>query len=159
MPRPLLRPQQNTAQLNINIGEKKQGKRNEQITEYQLSVLQRNRSKKYMEMMKKLDLSGHTQNQQLIKDIIEMAKQEMPELNLPSLLLGWVAKCYLGHPFDVHMLDAAQNIIKHFKHGEPMPEGLEKARGLAAYGQYEFIEVYSQFCLAICEDGSVVMVD
>lgn len=158
MPRPLLRPQQTSKQLNINIQEAQQAKRNEQLTEYQLSVLQRNRSHRYMDLMKKLDLSGHTQNQQLIQEIIDMAKQEMPEINLPSLLIGWVAKCYLGHPFDVHMLDAAQNIIKHFEQGEPMPEGLEKARGLASYGQYEFIEVYSQFCLAVCDDGSTVMI-
>lgn len=56
------------------------------------------------------------------------------------------------------MLDAAGQIIEHYKQGEPLPGGLEKARGIAMHGGYEFIEVYSNCCRAISANGSVSVI-
>ena len=68
--------------------------------------------------------------------------------------LGWVSKCHLGSPFEVHTLDFSGEIVRHFKRGEAMPDGLERARGLAASGQYALIEVFSNQLVAIAADGS-----
>jgi hypothetical protein len=52
------------------------------------------------------------------------------------------------------MLNAAGDIIEHFKCGESMPADLERARNLAATGQYAVIEVYADRLVAVADDGT-----
>ena len=66
--------------------------------------------------------------------------------------------CYLGIPYEVHVPDAAGQIIEHYKQGEPLPGGPEKARGLAMHGGYGSIEGYSDCCRAIGANGSVSVI-
>ncbi len=49
-------------------------------------------------------------------------------------------------------------IIQHFKKGEPLLHGMEKARGIAIRGGYAFIEVYAECCRAVSEDGTVSVI-
>jgi hypothetical protein len=50
-------------------------------------------------------------------------------------------------------------IIEHYKIGQTLPNGLEKARALALRGGYEFIEVYVDCCRCVSANGSVSVVN
>ena len=49
-------------------------------------------------------------------------------------------------------------IIEHYKKGQILPNGLEKARTIAMRGGYEFIEVYVDHLRAISANGSVSVI-
>ena len=92
-----------------------------------------------------------------VKDIVNQLEAELPEIKLSGFLIGIISRCYLGDPYEVHTLDAAGEIITHYKRGEILPNGMEKARSLAMM-DYAFIEVYTDRCCAIGEDGSVAVI-
>ena len=120
----------------------------------QLSVeqLRRRRSGNYVEAVSKLDTGGPVSAPDL--DAIRSAvAAEFPD-GPASWPLGWVSKCYLGTPYEVHIVDIAGHIIQHFKRGEAMPGGMERARALAASGRYAVIEVFSDRLVAIANDGT-----
>jgi len=59
----------------------------------------------------------------------------------------------------VHPTNTPGGITAHYRRGEPLPEGMEGARSLAAHGGYEFVEVYSDGTYrAISSDGAVSVV-
>ena len=92
---------------------------------------------------------------EIMDDEFNLSRREIR--NIP--LLGHVAACYLGAPYEVHVLDmAGGGIIEHYKAGHPLPGGLEKARNIAMRGGYAFIEVYVDCCRAIKDDGSVAVI-
>lgn len=123
-------------------------------------VLRKNRSKKYMSVMAKLDAGGHVTNQRQVEDIINSIADEFEELdmNLTGMMKGIVAPCYLGIPYEVHTLDYTHKILEHYPSGKRLPGDLEKARGVAMRGGYAFIEVYEDFCCAVSSSGSVSIV-
>ena len=86
--------------------------------------------------MKKLDAGGHVHNQKEVDDLIGVIVSEFPEIQIQDILLGIISKCYLGIPYEVHTLDITLNIVRHYKIGECLPDGLEKARYLAKQGTY-----------------------
>ena len=87
---------------------------------------------------------------------MDQIKEEFGIAELASLPLGIVAKCYLGHPYEVHTLDLSGNeIISHFKIGESMADAFERARNLATHNAYAFVEVYTDKLLLIHHDGTV----
>lgn len=120
--------------------------------------LREKRSPQYMNAVKKLDSGGHTCNKALIDALIEAIRQELPEVTWEQLPAGIIAKCCLGAPYEVHILDISGSIIQHFKSAEPLPPLMERARSLALYGGYEFIEVYQERLRAVKADGSVAVV-
>jgi hypothetical protein len=69
--------------------------------------------------------------------------------------LGLVAECFLGAPFEVHVLDLIGGIVEHFELGRPMPHPLERARALAVHPAYDVIEVYDETLVCVRSDGSV----
>ena len=69
-----------------------------------------------------------------------------------------VSKCFLGDPYEVHTVDFTHTIIKHYKQGEVLPDGMEKARAIAARNIYMYIEVYTDHCCAISADGIVSII-
>ena len=121
-------------------------------------MLRQPRSKQYMDAMTKLDAGGHTHNEHQVNEIIDAIKAEFPEVELTGVLLGYVSKCYLGAPYEVHTMDMTGNIIEHYKSGQPLPGGLEKARAVAIRGGYSFIEVYVDCCRCISANGTVSVV-
>lgn len=121
-------------------------------------ILRKNRSKSYMDAMKKLDAGGHVHNQQKVNEIVEVIREEFPEVTIEDVLLGCISICYLGKPYDVHTLDISGGIIEHYKSGQPLPNGMEKARGIALHGGYEFIEVYVDCCRAVSSTGMVSVI-
>lgn len=121
-------------------------------------LLRRVRSKDYMNALHMLDAGGHVNNQKRVNEIIDMIRNEFPEIEISGVLLGFVSKCYLGHPYEVHTLDMTGQIIEHYKAGQILPGGLEKARSIALRGGYDFIEVYIDCCRCISSNGTVSVV-
>ena len=162
MPKPMLnRPQTQTKSDSI-LSTKQQRVSNQQtkqMSKMELDrLLRKTRSKEYMEAMHKLDAGGHVHNQAKVNEIIDIIRQEFPEVQLAGILLGFVSICYLGRPYEVHVLDIAGGIIEHYVSGQPMPGGLEKARAIAMRGGYDFIEVYADCCRCVSSNGSVSVI-
>lgn len=115
------------------------------------------RSSKYMEIMKQLDISGCHMDQQKYQEFVDAISQEFSDVDFENQLLGIVAKCYLGQPYEVHTLDLTGNIVVHYKRNEDMPGLLNRARSLALHGGYDFIEVYIDCLRAVKSDGTVTV--
>ena len=154
MPRPMLRtPQKTETQTHsilsaTNNQQQQQQKQQQQIDKMKLDrILRQKRSKEYMDALHKLDA-----------DIINVIKEEFPEVEITGVLLGYVSICYLGRPYEVHTLDIAGGIIEHYKSGQTLPNGMEKARSLAMRGGYDFIEVYVDCCRAVSSNGTVSVI-
>ena len=115
-------------------------------------ILRKKRSQKYMEAMKSLDAGGHVHNQEKVNELINIIREEFPEVELIN------SGMFLGIPYEVHTLSFSFSIIEHYKKGQTLPDGMEKARAMAARGVYEYIEVYTDYCCAVSSDGTVSMI-
>ena len=164
MPRPILRrPEQQVRTDNIlsavsqeNLQQKQQA---QQMDKMKLDrLLRKPRSRAYMDAMHRLDAGGHVHNQSKVNEIIDAIRNEFPDVEISGILLGCVAICYLGKPYEVHTLDITQGIIEHYKSGQTLPGGLEKARNIAMRGGYDFIEVYVDCCRAVSSNGAVSVI-
>ncbi len=159
MPRPMLRTPQNQTETNNILSATCNNEEKQQMDKMMLDrLLRKNRSKEYMDALHKLDSGGHVHNENKVNEIINTIKREFPEVELSGILLGYVAICYLGKPYEVHTLDITGGIIEHYKAGHTLPGGLEKARNIAMRGGYDFIEVYVDCCRAISANGSVSVI-
>jgi len=114
-------------------------------------ALRKRRSPAYLAALKGLDLGGHS-NTQALDALRQAIAAEFPQAEAAPL--GWVSKCYLGVPYEVHTLDASGSIVIHYRWGEPLPPPLERARALARSGRYLMIEVHADRLVAISEDGA-----
>lgn len=121
--------------------------------------LQKKRSREYMSSISALDAGGHTNNQDQIDQIIHAIEDEFDDVEITKIMLGIVARCYLGSPYEVHTLSLASQIIKHYKIGESLPYGMEKARALVLRGNYEYVEVYTDCLRAINRNGEVAVIE
>lgn len=158
MPKPILnsyQSQKQTQASHIMTSNLKQP----QIDKLSLDrLLRKSRSKEYMDAIHQLDAGGHVHNKKEVNEIINTIKSEFPDVDINGILLGFVAKCYLGAPYEAHTLDLVGEIIEHYKRGEPLPGGLDKAKSIALHGGYDFIEVYTDCCRAISSNGSVSVI-
>lgn len=158
MPKPILnsyQSQKQTQESNIMTSNLKQP----QIDKLSLDrLLRKSRSKEYMDAIHQLDAGGHVHNKKEVNEIINTIKSEFPDVDINGILLGFVAKCYLGVPYEAHTLDLVGEIIEHYKRGETLPGGLDKAKSIALHGGYDFIEVYTDCCRAISSNGSVSVI-
>lgn len=163
MPKPMLRTQQHLKSQGSNIlsanQQESQTQQTHKMDKMKLDrILRKNRSREYMDALHKLDAGGHVQNRKLVQEIINAIKREFPEVELSGILLGYVSICYLGKPYEVHTLDMTEKIIEHFKSGQLLPNGMEKARGIAIRGGYDFIEVYADCVRAVSSNGMVSVI-
>ena len=161
MPKPLLKSNQGQKTSFNNLSAVRQERKEELSQTEKLRIerlMRKPRSKKYMEAIHKLDAGGHVHNQQLIDELLETIRNEFPEVNITGVLLGIVAVCYLGAPYEVHTIDLTGSIIRHFKRGEKLPGDLEKARTLVMMGAYDFVEVYTDCCRCVSSSGAVSVV-
>ena len=158
MPKPILnsyKSQKQTQASHIMTSNLKQP----QIDKLSLDrLLRKSRSKEYMDAIHQLDAGGHVHNKKEVNEIINTIKSEFPDVDINGILLGLVAKCYLGAPYEAHTLDLVGEIIEHYKRGETLPGGLDKAKSIALHGGYDFIEVYTDCCRAISSNGSVSVI-
>lgn len=158
MPKPMLRSGNTKTQTQNILDISRKGQTHQMDKLILDRILRKNRSKEYMDSMKKLDAGGHVHNQQKVNDIVNVIHSEFPEVEIEDVLLGCVSICYLGKPYDVHTLDISGGIIEHYKAGQTLPGGMEKARGIALHGGYEFIEVYVDCCRAVSSTGMVSVI-
>lgn len=162
MPKPMLRRPETQMQSGTLLHATPAQQQNQQIQQTdKLKVdrlLRRARSKAYMQTVHRLDAGGHVQNKQKVDEIVDAIRNEFPELDISGILLGIVAVCYLGKPYEVHTLDITGQIIEHYKSGQALPGGLEKARSIAMHGGYAFIEVYIDCCRAVSANGTVSVI-
>ena len=163
MPRPMLRTPQQQTQTNSLLStapqQRQQMKQAQQLDKMKMDrLLRKPRSKAYMDAVHRLDAGGHVHNQNKVNGIIDAIREEFPEVELAGVMLGIVSQCYLGKPYEVHTLDLGGGIIGHYKSGQPLPGGLEKARSIAIRGGYDFVEVYSDCCRAVSSSGSVAVI-
>lgn len=162
MPKPMLGQPQTQAQPSTILNETQERQQKpvtQQIDKLKLDrLLRKPRSKSYMDALHKLDAGGHTHNQDKVNEIIDAIRNEFPEIEINGILLGFVSKCYLGDPYEVHTLDVTGSIIEHYKTGQTLPNGLEKARSIAIRGGYDFIEVYVDCCRAVSANGTVSVI-
>lgn len=160
MPKPILK-QPNSQNLSGSFlsATNQQTQQVQQMDKMKLDrLLRKTRSKDYMEALHRLDAGGHVHNQHKVNEIINTIRNEFPEVEISGVLLGFVSICYLGKPYEVHTLDMTGQIIEHYKIGETLPGGLEKARSIALRGGYDFIEVYVDCCRCISSTGAVSVV-
>jgi hypothetical protein len=162
MPRPMLKQPQTQNQFGSILSitqQQSQKQQTQQINKMKIDrLLRKTRSKEYIEAIHKLDAGGHVHNQEKVNKIINTIRNEFPEVEISGVLLGLVSICYLGKPYEVHTLDISGQIIEHYKSGQTLPDGLEKARSLALRGGYDFIEVYTDCCRCISSLGAVSVV-
>lgn len=162
MPKPMLKqPQTQTQSGSILSATQQQANKQQtrQMDKMKLDrLLRKTRSKEYMDALHRLDAGGHVHNQHKVNEIIDAIRNEFPEIELSGVLLGFVSICYLGKPYEVHTLDMTGQIIEHYKAGQTLPGGLEKARALAIRGGYDFIEVYADCCRCISSNGAVSVI-
>ena len=160
MPKPMLKnPKTQSINTSILSATHKQEQQTQQMDKMKLDrILRKPRSKEYMDALHRLDAGGHVHNQRKVDEIINTIRDEFPEVQLSGILLGFVSICYLGKPYEVHTLDMTGQIIEHYKSGQSLPGGLEKARSIALRGGYSFIEVYVDCCRAISSNGTVSVI-
>jgi len=161
MPKLMLKTPQQTQQEGIlsATGWQAQKQQARQMDKMKLDrLLRQTRSKTYMDTLRALDAGGRVHNQDKVNDIINTLKSEFPEVDLGGVLLGYVAVCYLGKPYEVHTLDVTGGIIEHYEAGRSLPYGMEKARSIAMRGGYDFIEVYVDCCRAVSGNGVVSVI-
>ncbi|WP_027014489.1 hypothetical protein [Comamonas composti] len=121
--------------------------------------LRQKRSSAYVQAMTQLDAGGHVHSPVTTQALVEAIRNELPEVDIESLPLGIVSRCYLGAPYEVHTLDCSGSIIQHYKTHQGLPALLERARGLALHPGYAFIEVYSTRLIAVGESGQTALID
>jgi hypothetical protein len=161
MPKPMLHPTQQTQTDSILSLTSNTAAKQELSEETKMKIdrlLRKPRSKRYMDMIRQLDAGGHVHNRKQTEDIINALQAEFPDVEISGVLLGIVSKCYLGENYEVHSIDTTGSIIEHFRQGQQMPGGMEKARSVAIRGGYEFIEVYVDCCRAVSSNGSVSVI-
>lgn len=162
MPKPMLRQSQLQTQSDTILSavqNQNQKQQAQQMDKMKLDrLLRKARSKEYMQTLHNLDAGGHVHNQHKVNEMIDTIRNEFPDLEISGIMLGIVSICYLGKPYEVHTLNMAGQIVEHYKSGQMLPDGLEKARTIAIRGGYEFIEVYVDCCRAISSNGSVSVI-
>lgn len=163
MPKPMLHGPMNinetetVSRLSDTRERKTEANHNEKLKTDRL--LRKTRSKDYVDAMCRLDAGGHSLSQREAEKILDIIKNEFPEVEIMGILLGCISACYLGEPYEVHTISLlGEVIIEHYKRGQLLPAGLEKARSLAIHGGYAFIEVYCDCCRCVSHDGTVSVV-
>ena len=123
----------------------------------QRKILTGQRSERYLRALKALDAGGRLGTAEMRK-IVDDIRREFDE-KYCSTPLGIVGKCYLGAPFEVHTLTVDGEIVEHYRVGETVPGGLERARPLAVSPVYLAIEVYPDRMVCVRADGSTAVLE
>ncbi len=122
-------------------------------------ILRKRRSKQYLDAIQKLDAGGTLPNPKLAKEILQVIKNEFPDIAIENILLGCMAICHLGNPLEVHTIEANNPVIVHVPHNYPMGTAMEKARSLSLMTDYICVEIYSNELRAISTNGIVSVID
>lgn len=124
-----------------------------------LQRLRERRSAAYLQAVAQLDAGTHVHDRQAMEALKATLEQELGQLLDSEQLHGIVARCHLGHPYEVHTLQVGGSIIEHFKLGQSLPLMLERARTLAVHPAYAFIEVYANRLVAVMPSGQTAIIE
>jgi len=109
----------------------------------------------YLAMLRKLDSAEPG-----TVDVSDVASALETEFGIAETMpLGLVARCYLGPPYQVHLLDLTGRILEHYDGAQTMPPPFERARALALHGAYAAIEVYAERMVCVRPDGTTAVVN
>lgn len=112
------------------------------------------RSQLYLDSLARLD-AGTRLTPADLQEIVDGIRQEFVQ-RWAALPVGFVSRCYLGHPFEVHTLTPDGGILEHFRLSQPMPGPLEGARKHSLSGLYLSVEVYDNRLVCVRADGTTV---
>jgi len=114
------------------------------------ALLGRPRSRRYLESAAHLDAGTAGK-----VDVSELAATIAAEFGAGAAFpVGLLSRCYLGAPYEVHILDLAGEIVEHYTVGQPLPFPYAGARRLALHPSYVAIEVYPDRFVCLHEDGT-----
>jgi hypothetical protein len=113
------------------------------------------RSENYLRALRALDGAGSLGTVDTEKFVDDIRREFHDRYTAQPL--GIVGKCYLGDPFEVHTVTLDGSIIDHYRAGQELPGGMERARTLAGSGSYVAIEVYPDRLMCLHPDGTVVL--
>ena len=123
------------------------------------TLLRKQRSGQYLAAITGLDAGTHLHDPVAFQTLQQAIRREFPEVDLEQFpLLGIVARCNLGRPFEVHTLDLGGQIVHHYKSIELLPPLLERARSLALHPAYAFVEVYTDRLVAVSSNGDTAVI-
>ncbi|WP_188135101.1 hypothetical protein [Lentzea indica] len=120
-------------------------------------VLAERRSARYLRSLQGLDASGKVGTVD-VSELVDAVHREFAD-KFCATPLGIVSRCYLGAPYEVHTLAMDGSIISHYRTGEPLPHGMDRARSLAESDHYLAIEVYPDRLVCVRPDGSTVLLE
>ncbi|MFJ8518691.1 hypothetical protein [Lysinibacillus xylanilyticus] len=145
--------------VNVTVSPKQVSRTTVELTGMALDKrLRQKRSQAYVDCVAKLDACGVTSSQAQINDLIQAIQNEFPDLTPYQYPIGIIAKCYLGEPYEVHILDVKLDIVEHYKKGEMLPSQMDRGRGIALHPNYVFIEVYNDTLRAVTTNGDVSVI-
>jgi hypothetical protein len=114
------------------------------------------RSEAYLASATQLDVRGQSHAKVNASAIIEAIAAEF-DLG-DDLPVGLLAQCFLGAPYDVHVLELTGDIVRHYAASEALPALYAGARKLALHPAYIAIEVYPTGYACLRADGTLVEV-
>jgi hypothetical protein len=106
-----------------------------------------------------LDTGAHASAHEAVEQLKAALDSELAEIGVDQLPVGLVGRCYLGAPYEVHTFDRLAGIVDHYKAGQTLPAGMERARALAGHPAYAFVEVYMDRLVAVATDGTTSVVE
>lgn len=159
MPRPIIRARSPQAQvdLRLDVGGR-QETTGRLAREQSLRLLARRRSRTYLDALAHLDAGPTAAGRQELEQLAKAVDEEFGQVDFSALgsqLIGFVERCDLGAPYEVHTYCAATQIVVHYPRGNALPGGLERYRGLVSFGGYAAVEVYTDCVRTIAANGSV----
>lgn len=103
------------------------------------------------------EMSAEELAKELMRSIREELSDTLNEMK-ECRLLGVLAKCYIDG-CDVHAITSEGEILEHFHEGIPLPNGLDPGRRVFhQHPKCASVEVYTNYCLVVNNDGSVTQV-
>lgn len=122
-------------------------------------LLRKQRSAQYLAAVASLDAGTHLHDPVAYQAFQQAIQEEFSGIAIDDFpLLGIVARCNLGRPFEVHTLDLKGQIVRHYKSIELLPPQLERARSLALHSAYAFVEVYTDRLVAVSSAGDTAVI-
>ena len=160
MPKPLFNlNNEQKLEIDVSLSRKNATKVDEKVLKERL---RKKRSSKYIEAIKSLDVGNVKMSEKEKNELLDIVKEEFSDISLNIVedanFIGILAQCYLGYPYEVHTLSLDGFIIHHYEIREGLPSGFECARSLSLHPQYDFIEIYDKFMIAVGADGSTSVI-
>lgn len=168
MPKPIINTNNKQKFLSDNLSLKERA-----VFKSPELTFRKQRSQAYINLIKNIDNDYAKVSEDKINELVKKLQEAAPDAIFDETFIGVLGKCHLGAEYDVHTISKnfvfgidevthqfgfGRMILKHFKFGESLPDGLEKGRSLATNPGYLFVEVYNDKLIAVQADGTVAII-